>query len=421
MLVLLSLPNSYPFYLNYNEEKKEKKWHESFIKFSFKFKLLLVRKQETRRKFFFNAFFHFFFFLVYLSIGESAPIPKAALPLSVPPNWSNHINHTMYSGTSILQATPPTVLPFEVMNNPGLRKGSIWSNSDAILQKKLVLGLVTRTGFHTQKGKLVRGILFPQVASKETRRRIRDVMLYVGALTVVALMCVVWYALYGTATGVSTYLIVTRCLDVMTILVPPALPLALTVGIGLGIKRLSKKKIYSTSPGHLAAAGHVDTVCYDKTGTLTLNSDEVVGVATCVDGNWGEGIVEQSTQLAGEAPLLEVLCCCHSLAVHEKGGVIGDVLEVEMVKFAKAKIQEKKSNKISGISVPAFVDILVVPPGGNKSYAIVRRVEYTSDRKRMSAVVMVMEKGLKAKMVVVSKGAPEAMKQVCSFLHVLKF
>ena len=46
-----------------------------------------------------------------------------------------------------------------------------------------------------------------------------------------------------------------RSLDVVTILVAPALPAALTVGTIYAIARLKKKKIHCTSPQRLVGIG----------------------------------------------------------------------------------------------------------------------------------------------------------------------
>ena len=95
-----------------------------------------------------------------------------------------------------------------------------------------------------------------------------------------------------------------RSLDVVTILVAPALPAALTVGTVYAIARLKKKKIHCISPQRLVGkgqshdgrshdchmtslvyrvslSGQVDVACFDKTGTLTEDSLDLLGVKPC--------------------------------------------------------------------------------------------------------------------------------------------
>jgi cation-transporting ATPase 13A2 len=89
-----------------------------------------------------------------------------------------------------------------------------------------------------------------------------------------------------------------RTLDVITIGVPPALPMAMTIGIVfillfyfifiLGIifaqLRLRKRKVFCISPSTINTCGAVNLVVFDKTGTLTedgLDFHSAYAVRTC--------------------------------------------------------------------------------------------------------------------------------------------
>ncbi len=60
-----------------------------------------------------------------------------------------------------------------------------------------------------------------------------------------------------------------RCLDLVTITVPPALPAAMTAGTAFALARLKKMKIFCISPTRINVAGRVNMMVFDKTGTLT--------------------------------------------------------------------------------------------------------------------------------------------------------
>ena len=64
----------------------------------------------------------------------------------------------------------------------------------------------------------------------------------------------------------------------MTIVVPPALPAALAVGITYAQKRLKKKSIFTISPKRINLSGSVNLALFDKTGTLTEDGLEFHGV-----------------------------------------------------------------------------------------------------------------------------------------------
>lgn len=72
--------------------------------------------------------------------------------------------------------------------------------------------------------------------------------------------------LYGL---VRTKDIVIKFLDLITITVPPGLPVSMTFGIIHAIEKLKNKDIYCVSPNKVIMGGLVDFICFDKTGTLT--------------------------------------------------------------------------------------------------------------------------------------------------------
>ena len=73
-------------------------------------------------------------------------------------------------------------------------------------------------------------------------------------------------------------------MDVLTIVVPPALPAAMTVGTVYAQNRLKKKKIFCISPPRINISGKLKLVCFDKTGTLTEDGLDLWGVVE-VDEN----------------------------------------------------------------------------------------------------------------------------------------
>jgi cation-transporting P-type ATPase 13A2 len=61
--------------------------------------------------------------------------------------------------------------------------------------------------------------------------------------------------LYMLSLQQSASKVVIRCLDIITIMVPAALPLALTIGVAAALQRLTKKTIFCTAPDHIVSAG----------------------------------------------------------------------------------------------------------------------------------------------------------------------
>merc|ERR1719410_1554240 len=73
-------------------------------------------------------------------------------------------------------------------------------------------------------------------------------------------------------------------IDLITIVVPPALPAAMTIGVVLANQRLMPKNIFCISPRTINVAGAVDCTCFDKTGTITEDGMDMWGVVPATRG-----------------------------------------------------------------------------------------------------------------------------------------
>ena len=113
-------------------------------------------------------------------------------------------------------------------------------------------------------------------------------------------------------------------LDIITIAVPPALPLILTVGIGLSMGRLQKRGVFCINPERINFSGRVDVMCFDKTGTLTQGEMELTGIRT-VSTNTTTATEDGCQSFLGEmvpgsqfstvdSNVRRVLATCHGLS-----------------------------------------------------------------------------------------------------------
>ncbi len=168
--------------------------------------------------------------------------------------------------------------------------------------------------------------------------------------------------------------IIIRALDLITVVVPPALPATLSIGTSFAIGRLRKLGIYCISPSRVNVGGKVNVCCFDKTGTLTEDGLDILGVRALDRNNqrFGELLDDVHDMPLGKdkATFLHALATCHSLKMVD-GEPLGDPLDMKMFSFTKWTLEE---GRVSGTGViksksgaimeqAALVQIVVRPPG----------------------------------------------------------
>lgn len=176
-----------------------------------------------------------------------------------------------------------------------------------------------------------------------------------------------------------------RALDLITIVVPPALPATLTIGTTFAIERLRKLGIFCISPNRVNIGGKVNVICFDKTGTLTEDGLDVLGVRT-ID-KYSERFSELHEEVLdvperggsnGKTPLLYALATCHSLKLID-GEILGDPLDIKMFEFTGWTLDEGRSKPAAAANGDALskearvvdrpqtlVQTVVRPPGSEK-------------------------------------------------------
>ncbi len=279
---------------------------------------------------------------------------------------------TLFAGSRIVQLKHPRI---------SSQSGSVSAEEKQQLQGA-ILAMVVSTGFATTKGNMVSAMLYPP---KSSFRFVQQSYKYIGLLFIVAAVGFAFAIWRYNALGAETRVSVLRAFDLITIVVPPSLPLAMTVGIAFSLVQLQKAKIFCIAPARINLAGKIKMMCFDKTGTLTSDSLQFRGIhsflytaaspsssssssssslsssstssvmspSRTVSVSRIESMRRSTTSATGHSPaftfdpallpdsLRAVLAACHSLVRHDSE-FIGDPLELEAFKAAHASYSEPR-------------------------------------------------------------------------------
>jgi len=358
--------------------------------------------------------------------GESVPVSKVPatdealhdLDLAAPAILPEIARHFLFCGTKIIRARKPQED----------REG-----------EAVALAVVVRTGFNTTKGALVRTMLFPKPSGFKFYR---DAFRYISVMACVALLGFVVSFVNFVRLQLAWHLIIVRALDLITIVVPPALPATLSIGTSFALARLKKKKIFCISPQRINVGGKLDIMCFDKTGTLTEDGLDVLGVRVVsrTARKFGEMINDAASLVPARAhgdqagpaddtqrAALYTMATCHSLRSVD-GELIGDPLELKMFEFTgwsfeesgqsgrDATDEEQSSLSPSIVRPPAEMVYDLDLRSANNAHpsfelGVIKSFDFVSQLRRASVVVRLFgEQGGD----VYVKGAPECMREICN-------
>ncbi|KAL6574387.1 putative manganese-transporting ATPase pdr2 [Orobanche hederae] len=273
--------------------------------------------------------------------------------------------HVLFGGTKILQHTPDKTFHLKAPDGG-------------------CVAVVLRTGFETSQGKLMRTILF---STERVTANSWESGLFILFLVIFALIAAGYVLKKGLEDPTrSKYKLLLSCSLIITSVIPPELPMELSIAVNTSLIALARRGIYCTEPFRIPFAGKVDICCFDKTGTLTSDDMEFSGVGGLTEGE------ELETEVA-KVPdrTLEILASCHAL-VFVDNKLVGDPLEKAALK---------------GIEWTYKSDEKAMPKkGGANTVQIIQRHHFASHLKRMAVVVRVQEQFL-----AFVKGAPETIQE----------
>ena len=236
--------------------------------------------------------------------AKEAPAPADVVAEGVLPTRLEESRHVVLEGTVVLQRDVSAV------------------DGKALAPDCGCCALVLRTGFGTTSGSLMR-----KIVHASERVTVDNTEVYAFMLILVVIACAA--SGYVLRVGLedasrSRWKLFLHCIMVVTSVVPPELPMELSLAVTTSLSALIKKHIYCTEPYRIPLAGAIDVCCFDKTGTLTSDELRV------------QAVVGAHGDVAAQGPsadALRVMGACHELAL-----IAGDVRgsPSELAAFARS-------------------------------------------------------------------------------------
>ncbi|KAK0113666.1 hypothetical protein ONS95_013913 [Cadophora gregata] len=341
--------------------------------------------------------------------GESTPLLKDSVQLRpsdarLEPEGLDK-NSFLYGGTKVLQVTHGN----SDEERPKLASGVPMPPDNG------AMAIVVKTGFETSQGSLVRTMIY---STERVSANNAEALLFILFLLIFAIAAS-WYVWdEGVKKDRKRSKLLLDCVLIVTSVVPPELPMELSLAVNTSLAALSRYAIYCTEPFRIPFAGRVDVACFDKTGTLTGEDLVVEGIAGLGLGQSGTGTPREKDGAHSHiTPVLEagmettlVLATAHALVKLDEGDIVGDPMEKATLSslgwtLGKNDILTSKHMTAAKGAHQATA---------SNSVQIKRRFQFSSALKRQSSVATITaqhpETGKKIRSTFVGvKGAPETI------------
>ncbi|XP_074601834.1 polyamine-transporting ATPase anne boleyn isoform X2 [Brevipalpus obovatus] len=321
--------------------------------------------------------------------GESVPVTKIPLLYHEDEfyNPKEHAKHTLFCGTKVIQTR--------------------------YYDGGKVKAVVIRTGFLTSKGELVRSIMFPKPVDFHFNRHIMQFVLCLAFLAGIGFIYTVYVY---TSRGESFQRMLLKASDLITVVVPPALPVAMTIGVIYAQSRLRRANIYCISPRSINISGCLNCICFDKTGTLTEDDLSFYEVVPVDKSTSRFGFPLRNLTKIEADPILSCLASCHSLTIIGDN-LVGDPLDLKMFQASGWVLEEPD---IDDANKYDLLPPSIVKPGpscavgddaiNDIEIGIIRQFPFSSSLQRMSVITKFLGDD---EYTLYSKGAPEMISKMC--------
>lgn len=306
--------------------------------------------------------------------------------------FTNHSANLVYGGTNIISCS-----------------GASSETSEDEHAKAIVL----RTGYYTSQGDLMRTILFSSERVTVDNTEAYFFLLLLLVFAIVASSYVLYQGIQDESR--SRFKLTLHCIMILTSVVPPELPLELSMAVSTSLGALTRQGIFCTEPFRIPMSGKIDTCCFDKTGTLTTEKVTIKGLVTNLMGN--KSSKDKNTKCIAGIPICEPHLAKTNVTIALAG--CNNVSSIN--KRTSKKDSTKVDNSCDMVGDPLEIAVLESmgwrPSGHNtikdcnsaKSINVLHRYPFSAALKRMCTVVRPADTN---KSYVCVKGAPEIVSRL---------
>ncbi|WP_315862208.1 cation-translocating P-type ATPase [Picosynechococcus sp. PCC 7003] len=292
----------------------------------------------------------------------------------------------------------------------GDRQNMVFSGTEVLQGRGKIL--ITATGMTTELGKIAQMLQSVETSQTPLQKRMTHLgkILVTGSIILVILVVIFGSFQVGNFSRIKELIEVS--LSMAVAVVPEGLPAVITVTLAIGTQRMVKRQALIRKLPAVETLGSVDTICSDKTGTLTQNKMVVQRLETQSQSLriTGEGYTpigeflhqDKSFDLTQDSELQQLLraCVLCNDAVLKQDGqdwlIIGDPTEGALLSLAGK----------GGLFTEAL----------QAEWPRLEEFPFSSERKRMS-VICAMPRSVQAKLgasyLLCCKGSPELVLERC--------
>ncbi len=259
------------------------------------------------------------------------------------------------------------------------------------------LAVATATGRHTEIGLIQSLVGEVKPPSTPLQRQLDDMGTQLALLS--AGICAGMFGL-GLVRGFGFLQMLKSSISLAVAAVPEGLPAVATTTLALGIREMQRRNVLVRQLPAVEALGAIQTLCLDKTGTLTENRMRTVvmelpeeSVDLCDGGFWSNRKPIAPLEREDIRRLLEVVCLCSEVKLVENGAspkLDGSPTESALVEIALE----------AGVEVKAL----------RQRHPLVKTVHRAEDRPYMVTV----HKNPGAEHYVAVKGSPVEVLSLCT-------